>query len=49
MTEITLDEQTANLEAYEKGFLAVYLVNTGVVLSLFEKLSTFEGGISPTP
>jgi SAM-dependent methyltransferase len=47
MTEITLDEQTAKLEAYEKGFLAVHLMNTGVVLGLFEKLSMFEDGISP--
>lgn len=47
MTEITLDEQSAKLEAYEKGFLAVYLVNTGIVLGLFEKLSALEAGISP--
>lgn len=47
MTDITLDEQTGKLETYEKGFLAVYLVNTGVVLGLFEKLSTLEGGIGP--
>ena len=47
MAEITLDEQSAKLEAYEKGFLAVHLVNTGVVLGLFEKLSAFEGGIRP--
>lgn len=47
MTEITLDEQTAKLEDYEKGFLAVHLVNTGVVLGLFDKLSAFEGGVSP--
>jgi len=47
MAEITLDEQTAKLEDYEKGFLAVYLVNAGVVLGLFEKLSTSEVGIGP--
>jgi SAM-dependent methyltransferase len=47
MAEITLDEQSAKLEAYEKGFLAVHLVNIGVVLGLFEKLSAFEGGIRP--
>jgi len=47
MAEITLDEQSAKLEAYEKGFLAVHLVNTGVVLGLFKKLSAFEGGVRP--
>ena len=47
MAEITLDEQMAKLEDYEKGFLAVYLVNTGVVLGLFEKLSTYENDVSP--
>ena len=47
MAEITLDEQTAKLEDYEKGFLAVHLVNTGVVLGLFEKLCACEAGISP--
>jgi len=45
MTEITLDEQTARLETFEKGYLAIYLVNTGVVLGLFEKIQTFEDGI----
>ena len=47
MAEITLDEQMAKLEDYEKGFLAVYLVNTGVVLGLFEKLDAYESGVSP--
>jgi hypothetical protein len=47
MTEITLVEQSAKLEAYEKEFLAVHLMNTGVVLGLFEKLSMFEISISP--
>jgi len=47
MAEITLDEQSAKLEDYEKGFLAVHLVNTGVVLGLFDKLSAFEGGVGP--
>jgi len=47
MKDITLDEQTLKLETYEKGFLAVYLVNTGVVLGLFEKLGASEGGVSP--
>jgi len=47
MAEITLDEQTEKLETYEKGFLAVYLVNTGVVLGLFDKLSALEDGIEP--
>jgi ubiquinone/menaquinone biosynthesis C-methylase UbiE len=47
MTEITLDEQSAKLEDYEKGFLAVHLVNTGVVLGLFDKLSASEGGLGP--
>lgn len=46
MAEITLDEQSAKLEAYEKGFLAVYLVNTGVALGLFQKLAASEGGLS---
>jgi SAM-dependent methyltransferase len=46
MAEITLDEQSAKLEAYEKGFLAVYLVNTGVALGLFQKLTVSEGGLS---
>ena len=44
MEETTLDEQTLKLETYEKGFLAVYLVNTGIVLGLFEKLRTSEHG-----
>jgi len=47
MAEITLDQQSARLEDYEKGFLAVHLVNTGVVLGMFEKLRASEGGISP--
>jgi hypothetical protein len=47
MTEITLDEQSAKLEDYEKGFLAVHLVNTGVVLGLFDKLTASEGGLGP--
>ena len=46
MAEITLDDQSAKLEAYEKGFLAVYLVNTGVALGLFQKLTASEGGLS---
>jgi SAM-dependent methyltransferase len=47
MADITLDEQSARLEAYEKGFLAVYLLNTGLDLGLFGKLSAFENGIRP--
>jgi len=45
MAEVTMDEQSAKLEAYEKGFLAVYLVNTGVALGLFQKLAVSEGGL----
>jgi len=47
MADITLDEQSAKLEAYEKGFVAVYLLNTGLDLGLFEKLSACEDGIHP--
>ncbi len=47
MAEVTLDEQSARLEAYEKGFLAVYLLHAGLDLGLFDKINAFEGGIRP--
>lgn len=47
MADITLDEQSARLESYEKGFLAVFLLNAGLELGLFEKLAACEGGLRP--
>ncbi len=47
MADIALDEQSSRLEVYEKGFLAVHLLKTGLDLGLFEKLSTYPEGIRP--
>jgi SAM-dependent methyltransferase len=47
MADITMGEQSAKLETYEKGFLAIYLLNTGLDLGLFEKLSACQDGIRP--
>src|SRR4030042_1187496 len=45
MSDITLDQQTARLEEYEKGFLAVHLIATGVELCLFRKMK--DSGMRP--
>ena len=48
MTEVTLFEQRAKLQDYEKGFSAVYLLKMGIDLGLFDKLNTFDRGVTPS-
>lgn len=44
MTEITLEEQRAKLQDYEKGFFAVHLMKIGIELGLFAALKSLEDG-----
>ncbi|MCJ7523499.1 MAG: class I SAM-dependent methyltransferase [Dehalococcoidia bacterium] len=44
MTEITLEEQRARLQAYEKGFFAIHLMKIGIELGLFTGLQSLEDG-----
>lgn len=43
MADITLDDQSARLEGYERGFLAVYLLAVGLELGLFDGLACQDG------
>jgi ubiquinone/menaquinone biosynthesis C-methylase UbiE len=45
MTEITLEEQRAKLQGYEKGFFAFYLMQIGIELGLFARIQSFDRGI----
>ncbi len=44
MTDFTLEEQRAKLQAYEKGFFAVHLMKIGIELGLFSALRSHEEG-----
>jgi ubiquinone/menaquinone biosynthesis C-methylase UbiE len=46
MADITFDEQRGRLQSYERGFFAIYLINIGIELGIFKKLSSFDKGIS---
>lgn len=47
MTDFTLEEQRAKLQAYERGFFAIHLMKMGIELGLFTRLMSYESGISP--
>jgi SAM-dependent methyltransferase len=47
MPEITLEEQRAKLQSYEKGFFAIYLMKIGIDLGLFKKLNSCDKGMNP--
>ena len=47
MAEVRLGEQLAKLHAYAKGFGALYLINTGIEIGLFDKLNSCQDGASP--
>lgn len=46
MGEITIQEQQAKLYDYQKGFQAIYLMNAGIDLGLFQAINNLEGGIT---
>jgi len=47
MAEVRLGEQVVKLYAYAKGFAALYLINTGIEIGLFDKLNSCQDGASP--
>jgi SAM-dependent methyltransferase len=47
MAEVRLGEQLAKLYAYTKGFGALYLINAGIEIGLFDKLNSCQDGASP--
>ncbi len=44
MKEITIQEQQARLYDYQRGFQAVYLMNAGIDLGLFQAIENLDGG-----
>ena len=46
MGEITIQKQQAQLYDYQKGFQAIYLMNAGINLGLFQAMNNLEGGIT---
>ncbi|MBT3226160.1 MAG: class I SAM-dependent methyltransferase [Deltaproteobacteria bacterium] len=46
MDEITSKSQMAKIRSFEKGFMAIHLINMGAELGILEALNTAENGIT---
>ena len=47
MEELTAKTQMEKIRRFEKGFMAVHLINLGEKLGIFELLNTHKGGLTP--